>query len=238
MSNPLYASEGKIYCSTYVEIYIPEIYFNDKFAVDKGSSISTLGLLYFRSYEEGKEGPIQLINIPATINVQVYDSKKEELKIHGRSINVLTLKYMKDSYLFHQSIQKGREVAETFIKCMMAGKLPNTLNYSQIIDIWWRNIEIAGVNFKVPSKIFELIIANIYRSPGNIKNRFGEYYGRQTSPDGYNYKTGNVRDVVEGLSTFSGMVFEDISRMITTGINNSIEKIEEPVSPLEKIIYY
>ena len=96
----------------------------------------------------------------------------------------------------------------------------------------------AGVNFQVPSKIYEMIISNIYRNPNNVKQRYGEYYGKQTNPKGIDYKTGNVRDVVEGLSTFSGMVFEDISRMITSGINNSLDGIEEPVSPLEKIIYY
>jgi len=44
--------------------------------------------------------------------------------------------------------------------------------------------------------------------------------------------------VVKDLSTFSGMVFEDIGMMISNGINNSIEGVEEPVSPLEKIIHY
>lgn len=238
MMKLLYAEAGRIHSSCYCEIYVPESYFKDKFAINKGSSVETLGLLYIRFYNNGTEGPIQLLNIPATINVMIYDFQHEEIKIHGRTIKVMTLKYLKDSYLFHQSIQKGREVAETFLNYMLSGKLPDTLDYAKLIDIWWKNLEMAGMSFKVPSKVYELIISNIYRNPNNPKQRFGEFYGKQTSPNGYNYKTGNVRDVVEGLSTFSGMVFEDISRMITTGINNSIEGVEEPVSPIEKIIYY
>ena len=70
------------------------------------------------------------------------------------------------------------------------------------------------------------------------KKRYGQYFGKQTNPTGYDYKTGNVRSVVKDLSTFSGMVFEDISTMISNGISNSIDNVEEPVSPLEKIIHY
>ena len=83
-----------------------------------------------------------------------------------------------------------------------------------------------------------MIIAATYRNPHNTKERYGQYYGRQTNPNGYDYKTGNVREVVKDLSTFTGMVFEDISGMISNGINNSINNNEEPVSPLEKIIHY
>jgi len=238
MENVLYAKDGKIFTNSYMEIYVPLDYFDDKFAVNKGSSIETIGLLYTRAYPGGKEGPIKLLNIPAIINVAVYDFRTDEIKVNGKTLNVMCLNYLKDSYVLHQTVQKGREVAEAFLNSILMGKLPKTLNYAKVIDIWWRNLEMSGVSFKVPSKIYEMIIANIYRNQGNVKQRYGEYYGKQTNPSGTDYKTGNVRDVVEGLSTFSGMVFEDVSRMITSGINNSIDGTEEPVSPLEKVIYY
>jgi hypothetical protein len=242
MAGVLYAKDGKIYNNCYMEIYIPLDYFDVaggyKFAVNKGSAIETIGLVYTRAYENGVEGPIKLLNIPAILNIMIYDFQQEEIKINGKPMTVVTLKFLKDSYVLHQTVQKGRELAEAFINYMLMGKLPRTLNYAKIIDIWWRNLEMSGVTFKVPSKIYEMIIANIYRNPANVKQRYGEYYGKQSNPSGTDYKTGNVRDVVEGLSTFSGMVFEDISRMITSGINNSLDGVEEPVSPLEKVIYY
>lgn len=213
-------------------------YFDDKFAVNKGSSIETIGLLYTRAYPDGSEGPIRLLNVPAVINVMIYDFQIEEIRVNGKPLSVMSLKYLKDSYVLHQTVQKGREVAEAFLNSVLMGKLPKTLNYAKTINIWWRNLELSGVSFKVPSKIYEMILANTYRNPNNPKQRYGEYYGKQTNPSGTDYKTGNVRDVVEGLSTFSGMVFEDTNRMITSGINNSMDGVEEPVSPLEKIIYY
>ena len=77
-----------------------------------------------------------------------------------------------------------------------------------------------------------------FTSPNNLKERYGQLYGRQENPTGYDYTTENVRQVVKDLSTFSGMIFEDMGTMITSGINNSIDNTEEPVSPLEKIIHY
>jgi hypothetical protein len=234
----LYAKDSKIYCKDYTEIYIPLDYFEDRFAIDLGASIEAIGILYIKSFENGKENDIKLLNIPSIINVMRYDSLEEEIKVRNIKLKVMTLKYLPNSYLFHQSIETGRKVAEIFLNSVLMGKLPKTLDYSKLINIWWGNIAIAGVNLKIPSKIFELILATIYRDPTNAKNRFSEYYGKQSNPNPYNYKTGNVRDIVENLSTFSSVVFEDISRMLTNGIVNTLDGVEEAVSPLEKVIYY
>ena len=103
---------------------------------------------------------------------------------------------------------------------------------------WWKNLEMAGISYKVPSQMFEMIIAANYRDPHNQKKRYGQVYGKQEVPDEFGYKPQNVRETVKNLSTFSGMVFEDISTMITNGLNNSKDNVEEPISPLEKIIHY
>ena len=121
---------------------------------------------------------------------------------------------------------------------ILNGKVPKCLNYAKIIDIWWKNCIISNTDSKCVTKVFELVLAAMYRSGEDFKHPYRQVYGKRTEQVGYDYATGNVRDVVESLSTFSGMVFEDISRMITSGINNSIEGVEEPVSPFEKIIHY
>lgn len=238
MANGFYANGGKLYAEDYMEIYIPMEYFANNVAVNKGSSIETLGILYTRIFKNGTPSAFKMINTPITINLMVYEFRQETIRIPSGAIDVMTLQYLKDSYVMHQRVQEGREVAETFLATILAGKLPRTLNYRQVINMWWRNLEISGVSFKVPSKMYEMIIASTYRNPRNKKERYGQYYGRQTDPSGFDYVTGTVREVVRDLSTFSGMVFEDISTMISNGINNSLEGVEEPVSPLEKIIHY
>lgn len=236
----LYANNGKIYCNDYMEIYIPMIYFDKPtpVAINAGSYIETLGLVYIRSFKNGTEGPIQFLNIPTPVSFMLYDFRYDTITIANNTIDVMVLEYLKDSYVLHQTVTQGREVADTFLSTILSGKLPRTLNYADVLNIWWRNIEISGISYKVPSKMFEMIIATIYRDPRNMKRRYGQYYGKQDSPNGYDYETGNVRTVVKDLSTFSGMVFEDIGNMISNGIVNTIDDVEEPVSPLEKIIHY
>lgn len=234
----LYAANGKLFCNDYMELYVPMEYFNNNMAFNKGASIETFGTIYVREFPKGEPGPFRLLNAPTVIDVMVYDFSHETIKVHGKNVDVVTLKYIKDSYVMHQSVTKGRTVAEDFLALLLAGKLPRTLNYAQVLDIWWRNLQISGINYKVPSKIYEMIIASIYRNPHNTKERYGQYYGRQTNPSGYDYKTEKVKDAVKDLSTFSGMVFEDIGLMISNGINNTIDNVDEPVSPLEKIIHF
>lgn len=233
----LYAKDGKICAKTFVEVYIPLEYFSDKFAVNQGTTIETFGLLFIRSIE-GSEGPIKLLNIPTRITLNAYDVSAGDIVVHGKHIPVAISRYLKDSALFDEYLPQGRERAEEFVQFVLAGKLPTVLNYEKLADIWWRNLELTNVSFKVPSKIYELILATIYRDPNNSKKRFGETYGKQANPNGYNYKAGNVRNIVSELSTFSGIIYEDINAMVTSGINNTLEGNVEPVSPLEKIISY
>lgn len=237
--NSFYIKEGKLYASDYLEIHIPAFYFEkNKFATSKGASIETLGLVYLEKYTNGKAEPISLINLPAIINLMVYDSKMHDILIKNETFPVVTLKYLKDSYVMNSFIEKGREVTEKFLDVMLAGKLPKNLDYSKLIDIWWKNIEISGVSLQVPSKIFEIIIANVYRTKGDLRKRFAEYFGASTTSDPYNYQTASIRKIVQQLSTFSGLIFEDISAMISSGINNSRNKVIEKESPMEKLIYY
>lgn len=234
----LYAEDGKIMCRCYFEIYIPMEYFNNGNAINHGTNIETLGLLYCRAFENGKEGEIKLFNLPISANIQVYDYGDTVLNIRGREIAVMALRYLPKSYIVHQTLPKGRDVAYMFLTMVLGGRIPTTINYANLIDIWWKNLELAGISYKVPSKIYELILAAIYRNAKNPKERYGQYYGKQTNPSGYDYETNNVRQVVKNLSTFSGMIYEDIGTMISNGIDNSLKGIEEPVSPLEKIIHY
>lgn len=232
--NFLYTKDHKCYAKDYIEIYIPLDYFESNLAVNKGNIIKTFGLLFIK----GKTGDYFFIDVPVTIELQLYDSEDTEITIKGKKIPVKALKYMKDSYVFDPSIVQTFNDGEAWVTMVLNGKVPKCLNYAKLVDIWWKNCIISNTDSKCHSKIFELILAAMYRSGEDFKHRYGEVYGQRTEQIGYDYATGNVRDVVESLSTFSGMVFEDISRMITSGINNSTEGIEEPESPFEKIIHY
>lgn len=230
----LYAKDGKLHASQPLDICVPLEYE----PVNQGVTIETFGLLFIRPVDDGQPGEVKLMMVPATISLSIYDTEEQNVKIHGKLVRCLVCHYLKDLPILNQFVVKSRERAEEFLRLVMNGKLPKVIDYAILADTWWRNLEISGISFRVPSKIYELILATVYRNPANMKQRFGEIYGKQPVPDGFHYATGNVRDIVANLSTFSGFIYEDLGRMITSGVNNSMEGVEEPVSPLEKIINY
>lgn len=241
MKSNLYAKDGEIFTDQYFEIYIPMDYFQTvaktPLAINMGSVVRTFGVLYCRAGDE--TAPLQLFQIPTVIDITIHEFVYESITIPngGGRTDVMTLKFMKNTQVMHQTLPEGKDVAESFLSIMMNGKLPHTIDYRILINMWWQNLLISGVSFQVPSKIYEMIIATIYRDPRNIKKRFGQYFGKETKANPYDYATGNVRSIVKNQSTFSGMVFEDIAMMISNGISNSIDNKDEQVSSLEKIIY-
>lgn len=236
----LYAKESKLYSSEYIEIYIPLSYFENNIASNKGSQIETFGMVFIRNFDkDGNPNELKLLNVPTSIFLNIYSMKNDDaITFKNKPLDVLTLQYMKDSYVLHQTLPKGKEIAGAFLDAMLSAKLPKILKYDQILDVWWRNLQIADISYKVPSKIYEMIIASVYRNKNNPKQRYGQIYAKSEKSDGYDYETSSVREVVKNLSTFSGMVYEDISAMISNGLNNSVNGVEEPESPLEKIIHY
>lgn len=239
----IYAKDGKLFAAVPLEICVPEEYFDQNsqlaFAVTQGDNLETFGLLFIRSVEHGEPGPLKLFNVPTIIRINVYESEPgQTVSFHGNRVDVRIYRYLPGAEIMSQYIVQGREQAEAFVHAVISGKLPKVLNYPRLIDIWWKNLEISGVSFKVPSKIYELILATVYRDPHDNKKRFGQTYGKSASGEGYGYYTGKLQDIVANLSTFSGFIFENMGQMINNGILNSLEGVDEPTSPLEKIIFY
>lgn len=235
----LYAKDNDIWCREYTELYIPKSYFEEKVAENRGDTIETFGVIYFRTFVNDKPGKLKRIDIPATISIINSTYTDSVITITGvGELPVMAVKFMPNSPMFHQTLEQGRLVAEKFLHMMINGKLPHTLSYDELINLWWKNLEISGVTFQVPSKIYEMIIATVYRDSHNTKQRFGQWVGKQVTANWYAYVTGSIREIVKNLSTFSGMVFEDMGNMISSGIANSIDNVEEPISPLEKLIHY
>ena len=235
----LYTKDNEVWCKEYTELYIPKEYFEEGVAENAGATIETFGVVYFRTFVNDKPGKLKRLDIPATISVVNSTYSDTTIKLTGiGEIPVMAVKFMPDSPMFHQTLEQGRLVAEKFLHMMMNGKLPKTLGYDELINLWWTNLAISGVSFQVPSKIYEMIISTVYRDSHNTKLRFGQWIGKQVTPNWYAYQTGSIREIVKNLSTFSGMVFEDMGNMISSGIANTIDDVEEPISPLEKLIHY
>lgn len=220
-------------------MYFPMEYFDKNYyAQNLGNKVNIFGVFPCQEFIDGKPQGIKVFKIPTFIDIRTYETTIDVIEFNGQSMSVMKSSYPKDSILFTKSIPKSVQISEKMLSLIIDGKLPSIIPYPDIINILWKNLEISGVNFKVPSAIYEALIMTMCRNKHNLKERFGIHYGKTSDSNPYDYIQLNTRNAVASLSTFAGIVFEDMDKMIGNGIVNSINNIDEPVSPLEQILYY
>lgn len=222
----------------YMEVYIPADFFDSGLAQNMGSSITTLGLLNARVFSDpNNPGELEILNLPTKIVLYPSDMETKKLKLSNDlpEESYLVCKFYKDMPFMRKELVKASDNAELFFNLLIRGKLPRNIPYEKVLTVWRKNLELNGVDFKVPSSILELIIREVYRDP-----KTGEPYGKsrgnipksQWGP----YITANMRNICAKNSTFAAITFEDFDAMVTTSLNRKKQGKNQNISPIEKII--
>lgn len=222
----------------YMEVYIPTDFFDSNLAVNSGSFITTLGLLNARVFDSmDSPGFLELLNLPTKITLYPTDMETKKLKLSPilPEENYLVCKFYKNMPFMRKDLVKSSDNAELFLELLLRGKLPKNIPYEKVLTVWRKNLDLNGINFKVPSSILELIIREVYRDP-----KTGEPYGKERgNKDIYewgHYNTANMRNICAKNSTFAAITFEDFDAMVTTSLNRKKQGKSQNISPIEKII--
>lgn len=238
--------EQIVFTGTLMEAYIPTAYYDMGIATEYGGErVEVLGLFNARFFsdEDGKKpiGELATINIPTTINV--YPSTTE-----NRTIQLIkdvdedtykVLKFYNGSTFTDKYIIKKAKNAEAFLKVLESGKIPRTIPYEKIIEIWTTNMQMNDVTMPdVPMSNREMIVAEIYRDRKNPAYRYGIRAGKNPGISSYDYIPANSRTLTKYSSTFAGLTFEDFDTMVTNGLNISKSGRKQAQSPIEEIIKY
>ena len=99
-------------------------------------------------------------------------------------------------------------------------------------------MDIAGISFDIPDSTYEIVISKIYRSKRNPQKTFGYVLGKDPKHDQLDYTTFTPRQITKTDSVFTGLIFEDMDQMITSGINRTNKELPDKTSPMEEIIKY
>jgi hypothetical protein len=145
------------------------------------------------------------------------------------------LRFFTGDILTHTNMIQDLDNTEIFLQLLCGGKLPK-IKYSQIINVWHKNLELNATNVGVTSAMQEAIIRKIYRDPKKPERTFGEARSKDNSISEYAYRTATLREVCARDSTFSAMTLEDIDSMITYSLNTTAYNKKETISPVEEII--
>lgn len=235
-----FKDDGKFICleAPYAEFYLPNSYFEGKFADDLGNIIRTLGIFNVGLFVNGELKEIRVFNVPTFIDLFVGDYEERSIKFGDEEIATpcKVLRYNKGDKIMNNTIIEDSENAEKFVGFINAGKLPNSIPYSKALEVWLKNMNLNSVNLGVPYVIYELILSASYRYKKDPTQKFGYAAANDMSIGDHDYVMSRIREICRFTSTFTGVTFEDIDAMITTSLNRTKTKTEEPYSPVEGLL--
>ena len=227
----------------YMEAYIPLSFFKSGLAENYGERINVLGLLNVREFDKNNK-PLKLetLNFPSMVNI--YPTEVNEVKgitlIPGNPPDdYLVAKFYKGDKFMDSAVKSDSTYVELFLNLLLRGKIPHSVPYTKVLNLWEKNLEINKVHLGVPNSILELIIREVYRNPEKPEEPFAKYIGKNFGGiSEYCYGTANMRTICARNSTFAAMTFEDFDSMVKYTLNRSKYNKEATISPIEKIISY
>lgn len=225
------------FTGSYLEVYVPKSFVERGLAEDVGSLYKVFGIIHLRTFDKGeKPNELETLNLPSMINM--YPSEKEDrlLTIEGQENRYLVLKFFNGDKIMNSQVRKDSGNCEIFLDLLFRGKIPSTIDYSKVMALWNKNLEMNGVGFGIPATCRSVTIAEIYRDKNQPENRYAKTVGKNFTKKQLDYITSNAREMCARNSTFAALTFEDFDAMLTASLNINKYNRSETVSPIEKII--
>lgn len=227
-----------VFIGDYLEIYVPDNFFaeNVHLAEDRGTYISTIGLLYCRVFDKNDNpGKLEILNLPTNITLYKSDIEEKILTLDDEPEKYRVCKYFKGSRIMPIDIIQQSDSVESFFNLVLRGKVPKNIPYDKILGVWLKNLRINGVSLGIPTSVLEIIIREVYRDR-KTSEPFARSYGKNPNIDLKSYMCVNMRTICAMNSTYAALTFEDFVRMVTTSLNRTAEGKPEVISPLERVI--
>lgn len=230
-----------VFDGKYMEIYIPEFYFEKNVALNIGDHFKTLGVVNFRTYSDidgKKPGPLRTFKISTII--YTYPSggfTNESLDLVGKGKdNYTVLKYYNGDVLCAAEQVASLENFRAFVDILLGGKLPGTIPYDVVMDLFVNNFNLNGIDFPIPDNVKEIIISKIYRWAKDPTIPFGVAYGKNPKISPYDYITMNPRNITRMDSAYAALTFEDFDGSVISALLTTKKKRKETSSPMEPLL--
>lgn len=248
MANELISDENYIYINTnFAEAYIPEEIVGDvekkpsSICYEYGNGFMTLGIFYMKFFNDEKErmedGKLRTLVYPNMIETYPDSNTIRNIEINGSIDKYRVLKYNKGDILMKTYSTQTPGNCEMFLRLITSGKIPTSLDYSQIFECWKDNFDINGVNPDTPSVVLQTIISEMCRSKDDPQIQFRKIAGKGNY-DPHGYKSMNMNDVSSYSSVITSLSFERFGEKLTTSLNMTKENVKQDQSPIEKIVTY
>lgn len=232
--------------SLYAEGYISESLFQDAenenaIVREYGNGFECIGLFNMRFFDtenyDREKGKLETLFYPSIIETYPSENFKARLTINGVEDDFRVFRYEKGDILKSAVDSQNALYGEAFLNLLLSGKIPNTLNYDQILLLWNKNLAINGLNVNAPSVIKQMMIAKLYRQKDDMTKEFRLQAGtgKVKMTD---YITANPRQIVSNSSVLAGLGFEDFADSLASSLLMTKRNQKQKRSPVEDIIFH
>lgn len=222
-------------------LYVPEKYFDMRFAVSNGEYITVMGILLYSVQEtensdpSKKLKPLKLPTMFVTKPGRIEKVKKLTL-LNQNEMDYRVLHYSnndEDKIIVSVNLPQDIENVETFYRMFVTtGNIPSYIPYNEIQEYFYESMRLNGGNYNTNWQLFGLLISEICRD----KNDYSiPYYMSKAykSGDMHGYKSISIKDVPKYISPFSAITSENWNEAIIGAINMGDKEI---YTPMEKIM--
>lgn len=212
--------------------YIPEMYFDRKYAIIVGEYVNLLGVLDYAIFDsKGKHSGLKPFRFPTVFLCKPGEMEKiknVKLTEYSEEQDYRLLKFRKgDQVVVSVKVPEMVANAEEFYKLFTSGKMPTTIRYDQIQDYFLENIRLNGADYGISIQLFGVIISESCRDPKNPDILF-----RHTDmKDMTAYSMLNIREIPKRVSPFTAVTSENWDESIVNAVINKKSKY----SPMEKL---
>lgn len=227
--------EGKL------EIYLPKSYFDNDNAIEYGMEIDTMGIFLMKYYkdENTTKGKSYQLTLPEHIvfsfseRTEITEPLEDNLDEESYKVFIL---YENDFFIKNLNVAQDNANTSGFVNLHNTAKIPNTIEYHEILNLYLENMITNGCDLKVPSTIHEMIIGELARYKNNIEIPFRRAISSNENVTEYDYKQISIKDLAMVNGTFTALSSENINQAITIAVSKTRTGGYEAETPVEKII--
>lgn len=215
-------------------VLIPEEFFSAGQAKFSGEYVSSVGTVFIqgRLSEKGKLFTFKM-DMPSLINFN-FDT---DSKVIYKKKNYIALHSGKGSKLVNSSQHiKSIEDAKFFLDFFNSGKLPSTVNYSDLPAFYKEAAAKNGLSLGVPSTLVSLMVGEMARDTNDTSIAYRRSAGKHGKEN--DYEMWGIKTLAQNSSVFSALAFENISKAVRVGVKISSSGQIQQESPIEKAIHY
>lgn len=219
--------------------FVPEEYFTSKIAIIQGEYVSLLGLLDYsiRDLKTGKFDKLHPFNFPTIFLCKPYEIEKQkglQLTSTSEKADYRILKFKEDNEVVTSTkVPQVLDNVEEMLKMIfITAKIPTTVPYDKIWEIFLNNFKLNGGNYNINYQLIMMMISEVCRDPKDLSKPF-----RLSNQSGmYDYVLQSIKQLPKYVSPFAVIASENWDESIMAGVMMSKDPNKIKNSPMERVL--